>query len=156
MEPVFTPKKDYFAPMHTTEHVLNQTMVRMFGCARSRNAHIEKNKSKCDFFLSTAPTPAQIQELQDRVNEVLSRHLPVTAQTLSREQAQQVSGLDFSKLPAEAGDELRIVFVGDYDACPCIGAHVENTSQTGYFVISSWDFENGRLRIRFKLESKGK
>ena len=63
-----------------------------------------------------------------------------------------MQGLDFSKLPAEAGDELRIVFVGDYDACPCIGAHVENTKETGRFVISSWDYENGRLRIRFKLE----
>ena len=155
MQPVFTPKKDYFAPMHTTEHVLNQTMVRMFGCARSRNAHIEKNKSKCDFFLSQAPTQAQMQELQEKVNEVLAQHLPVTEKILSRAEAQEIKGLDFSKLPAEAGDELRIVFVGDYDACPCIGAHVENTAQTGQFVISSWDFENGRLRIRFKLESEG-
>ena len=93
-----------------------------------------------------------MQELQEKVNEVLSKHLPVTERVLSRAEAQQVQGLDFSKLPAEAGDELRIVFVGDYDACPCIGAHVENTKETGRFVISSWDYENGRLRIRFKLE----
>ncbi len=152
-EPVFTPKKDYFAPMHTTEHVLNQTMVRMFGCARSQNAHIEKNKSKCDFFLDQAPTQQQIQELQEKVNEVLAQHLPVTEKILSRTEAQEVKGLDFSKLPADVGEELRIVFVGDYDACPCIGAHVENTAQTGHFVISSWTFENGRLRIRFKLEN---
>ena len=72
---------------------------------------------------------------------------------LSRAEAARVEGLDFSKLPPEAGDELRIVFVGDYDACPCIGAHVENTKETGHFVISSWDYENGRLRIRFKLEN---
>ena len=44
--PSFQPKKDYFEPMHTAEHILNQTMVRMFGCPRSRNAHIEKTKSK--------------------------------------------------------------------------------------------------------------
>ena len=37
------------APMHTAEHILNQTMVRMFGCPRSKNAHIERKKSKCDY-----------------------------------------------------------------------------------------------------------
>ena len=153
MQPVFTPKKDYFAPMHTTEHVLNQTMVRMFGCARSKNAHIEKNKSKCDYFLQQAPTQAQIDELQVRVNEILAQNLPVTIRVLSRAEAEKLPGLDMGKLPPNAGDELRIVFVGEYDACPCIGAHVENTAQTGRFVISSWDYENGRLRIRFKLEN---
>ena len=153
MQPVFIPKKDYFAPMHTTEHVLNQTMVRMFGCERSKNAHIEKNKSKCDYFLPQAPTQEQMEEVQTRVNEVLAQHLPVTTKNISRAEAEKAEGLDLSKLPAEASGDLRIVFVGDYDACPCIGAHVENTSQTGRFVISSWDYENGRLRIRFKLEN---
>ncbi len=149
---LFTPKKDYFAPMHTAEHVLNQTMVRLFGCARSKNAHIEKNKSKCDYFLPSSPTQQQMDEVQKQVNGVLSRHLPVTAKNLSRAKAEQIAGLDLSKLPLDAGDTLRVVFVGDYDACPCIGAHVENTSEVGRFVISSWDWQDGRLRIRFKLE----
>ena len=149
---LFTPKKDYFAPMHTAEHVLNQTMARLFGCERSKNAHIEKNKSKCDYFLPAAPTQQQMDEVQKQVNGVLSRHLPVTAKNLSRAKAEQIAGLDLSKLPLDAGDTLRVVFVGDYDACPCIGAHVENTSEVGRFVISSWDWQDGRLRIRFKLD----
>lgn len=153
MDAVFSPKKDYFAPMHTAEHVLNQTMVRLFGCARSKNAHIEKNKSKCDYVLPSAPSQAQLDEVQRQVNAVLSRHLPVTAKTLSRAEAAQIQGLDLSKLPADAGDALRVVFVGDYDACPCIGAHVENTAQVGRFLISSWDWQDGRLRLRFKLEN---
>lgn len=153
MDPAFMPKKDYCAPMHTVEHVLNQTMVRLFGCARSKNAHIEKNKSKCDYFLPSAPSQEQMNEVQKRVNEILSKNLPVTAETLSRAQAARIPGLDLSKLPPDAGDALRVVFVGDYDACPCIGAHVQNTSQTGRFVISSWDCEGGRLRLRFKLEN---
>ena len=148
----FSPKKDYFAPMHTAEHILNQTMLRLFGCPRSKNTHIEKNKSKCDYFLSAAPSQAQIDEVAKQVNAVLEQALPVTAKTLSRAQASQIPGLDTSKLPPDAGENLRIVFIGDYDACPCIGAHVENTSQIGHFVISSWDYDAGRLRIRFKLE----
>lgn len=49
-----------YPPMHTVEHILNQTMVRMFGCERSKNSHIEKRKSKCDYKISIAPTSEQV------------------------------------------------------------------------------------------------
>ena len=64
--------------MHTAEHILNQTMVRMFGCPRSRNAHIERKKSKCDYLLSECPTPGQVQAIEDKVNEVIAAGLPVS------------------------------------------------------------------------------
>ena len=53
--------KEEYPPMHTAEHILNQTMVRMFGCPRSRNAHIERKKSKCDYLLAECPTPEQVR-----------------------------------------------------------------------------------------------
>jgi misacylated tRNA(Ala) deacylase len=143
------PKKDYCEPMHTCEHILNQTMVRMFGCGRSMNAHIEKKKSKCDYLLANAPTEAQISELKNEVNRIIDSHLPVTIDFLDKAEAAKL--VDLSKLPAEATETLRIVRVGNYDACACIGQHVENTSELGHFEIISHDFENGRWRVRFKL-----
>lgn len=138
------------APMHTVEHILNQTMVRMFGCERSRNAHIERKKSKCDYSLPCAPTEEQIAEIENRVNTVIAQHMPVTIEFVSRDNVPQ--GVDLGKLPADASDTLRIVRVGDYDTCACIGSHVENTSEIGTFRIISHTFENGILRLRFKLE----
>lgn len=44
--------RECFSHVHTCEHILNRTMVNMFGCPRSRNAHVEKKKSKCDYILS--------------------------------------------------------------------------------------------------------
>ena len=143
------PKKLYNEPMHTCEHILNQTMVRMFGCGRSMNAHIEKKKSKCDYILAEAPTDAQIAELTERVNKVIDSHLPVTIDFMERSEAAKI--VDLSKLPAEATETLRIIRVGDYDACACIGQHVNNTSELGHFEIISHDFEDGRWRVRFKL-----
>ena len=43
------------APMHTTEHIVNRTMVNLFGCERAVSAHIERKKSKLDFALPTCP-----------------------------------------------------------------------------------------------------
>ena len=113
------------------------------------NAHIEKRKSKCDYFLPHAPTDEQIAALTDKVNEVIDQHLPVTIDLMPREEAGKL--VDLSKLPAEATDTLRIVRVGDYDACACIGQHVDNTSELGHFSIISHDYEEGRWRVRFKL-----
>jgi Ser-tRNA(Ala) deacylase AlaX len=121
----------------------------MFGCPRSMNAHIEKKKSKCDYLLAQAPTEAQIVELTDKVNAVIDQHVPVTVDFMNRNDAAEL--VDLSKLPADATETLRIIRVGDYDACACIGQHVENTSELGRFTIISHDFENGRWRVRFKL-----
>ena len=142
-------KKQYACDMHTAEHILNQTMVRMFGCGRSVNAHIERKKSKCDYILNESPTDEQVIEITRRVNEVIEQHLPVYEEIMTRSEAATV--VDLSKLPEEASDMLRIVRVGDYDACACIGQHVQNTSEIGVFSIISHDFENGRWRLRFKL-----
>lgn len=144
------PKKDYCTPMHSCEHILNQTMIRMFGCGRSKNAHIERKKSKCDYALPTSPTEVQIAEIETRVNEIISMHLPVTIDYISQEEARGTFNLD--KLPDDASETLRIVKVGDYDACPCIGLHVENTSEIGAFKIISYDYNEGILRLRFKLQ----
>ncbi|MGN0023977.1 MAG: hypothetical protein ACI351_00915 [Candidatus Avelusimicrobium sp.] len=146
-----SPKKDYFAPMHTAEHILNQTMVRVFGCARSKTNHIEKNKSKCDYFLPTAPSKEQMHEVEQLVNEVISSRVSVRAEVLTRAEAEK--RIDLSSLPPEAGDQVRLVYVGAYDVCPCIGKHVENTAEIGRFKIISYDYADGRLRIRFKLEN---
>ena len=61
--------------------------------------------------------------------------------------------VDLSKLPEDASETLRIVRVGDYDACACIGAHVNNTSEIGRFKLLNYDYTDGRLRLRFKLET---
>ncbi|MBN2123772.1 MAG: hypothetical protein JW821_05745 [Deltaproteobacteria bacterium] len=142
--------KDYADPrMHTAEHILNQTMVRMFDCGRAFSAHIEKKKSKCDYRFDRPLTDEETREIQDRVNTVISENKPVTEEFISREEA--VERFNLERLPEEAGDRIRIVRVGDYDACPCIGEHVSITKEIGEFRITTTGFDEGVLRIRFKL-----
>jgi alanyl-tRNA synthetase len=139
------------APMHTAEHILNQTMVRMFGCERSRNAHIERKKSKCDYTLLQEPTAEQIAEIEKRVNEVICRQLPISIEYVTRENVP--AGVDLGKLPDDASETLRIVRVGDYDTCACIGTHVGNTCEIGAFKVISHSYENGVWRLRWKVVS---
>jgi len=111
--------KEYSDPrMHSAEHILNQTMVRTFKCGRSFRAHIEKKKSKCDYHFDRPLTDGEIGEIQSKVNQVIESDLPVREEFLSREEAQVQYNLD--RLPEETGDRIRIITVGDYDACPCM------------------------------------
>ncbi len=142
-------RKDYCAPMHTAEHILNQTMIRMFHCKRSFNAHIEAKKSKCDYYLDTEPTQEEYEKIVQYVNEVISRNLAVSERFVSREEAREI--VDLSKLPENAGNTMRIIDVGNYDSCACIGNHVANTSELGKFTIISHDYADGKLRLRWKL-----
>lgn len=149
-EPVLNAhNKEEYPPMHTAEHILNATMVKMFGCPRSRNAHIERKKSKCDYQLAQCPSEEQVRAIEDKVNEVINQHLDVTVEFVDRDHIPPE--VDLSKLPEDASETLRLVRIGDYDTCACVGAHVQNTSEIAPFKIISHDFNNGTWRLRFKL-----
>ena len=141
--------KQEYPPMHTCEHIVNRTMVNIFGCGRAVSAHIERKKSKLDFALPKAPSVEDIENIEKTVNEVIARHLPVTTEFITQEEAD--GRFDLKRLPDNASDTVRIVRVGDYDECLCIGLHVTNTSEIGTFRIISSDYKDGIFRIRFKL-----
>ena len=134
---------------HSCEHILNGTMVKMFGCPRSKNAHIERKKSKCDYLLDNEPTAEQVAAVEAKVNEEIAKNHDVAVEFMSRDEAAKI--VDLSKLPEDASETLRIVRIGDYDVCACIGAHVSNTSEIGTFKIISHSFADGVWRLRWKI-----
>lgn len=142
--------KAEFPPAHTAEHLLNQTMVRMFGCERSRNAHIERKKSKINYELATCPTAEQIAEVEQTMQRLIAEDLPVTYKFVTRDEIPE--GVTLAKLPEDASETLRLVFIGDYDVCACIGTHVASTKEIGTFRITSTSWNEGSFRIVFKVE----
>jgi misacylated tRNA(Ala) deacylase len=143
-------KKNIDPGMHTAEHILNGTMDQMFKCGRCFSAHIERKKSKCDYHFTRAHTAEETTEVESRVNEVISANMKITEVNITKEEAKETFNLN--RLPEESSGKIRIVSVGDYDACPCIGPHVAETSEIGIFRITTSDFTDGILRVRFKLK----
>jgi Ser-tRNA(Ala) deacylase AlaX len=137
--------------MHSAEHILNQTMVRMFNRGRSFSAHVEKKKSKVDYHFDRNLTDEEVARLEHSVNEVIRADMTVREEFITRKEALRTFNLD--RLPEDSGDTIRIIRIGDYDACPCSGEHVGATKEIGAFRIISTSHESGVLRIRFKLDS---
>lgn len=142
--------KEEHRPSHTAEHLLNQTMVRMFGCERSKNAHIERKKSKINYTLNTCPSQEQIKDIERKMNDLINQDLRVTYEFVDRNNIPE--GIALDKLPANASETLRLVRIGDYDLCPCIGQHVESTKEIGVFRITSTSYHDGVFRIVFKVQ----
>jgi misacylated tRNA(Ala) deacylase len=141
--------KEYYPPMHTAEHLLNGTMNKMFGCGRAFSAHIEKKKSKCDYHFDRNLTDEEIKILEEKINSAIMANLPVEEEFMTRAEAEILFNLN--RLPEEAGDNLRVIRIGNYDSCLCSGPHVTSTKVIGGFKIISSSFENGVLRVRFKI-----
>ena len=140
-----------FPPAHTAEHLLNQTMIRLFGCGRSHNAHIERKKSKMSFILDHKPSRQEEKEIERRMIELIEKDLPVTFEFVTRDELpEEVSA---ERLPDDASETIRLVRIGDYDVCPCIGKHVRSTGQIGRFEMlgTNWDEMTRTFRVRFKI-----
>ena len=75
------------------------------------------------------------------MNETLKKNLPITTEFITQEEA--VGRFDLKRLPDHASETVRVVHVGDYDECLCIGLHVDK--------IISYDYKEGIFRMRFKL-----
>lgn len=148
----FLQEKDVsFPPAHTAEHLLNQTMKRMFGCERSFNAHVERKKSKMSFHVDYKPTRQEEKEIERRMNELIAEDLPVTFEFVKRDELPE--DISTERLPDDASDTIRLVRIGDYDVCPCIGKHVRSTGQIGRFEMlgTNWDQMERTFRVRFKI-----
>lgn len=151
-QPVFNEhNKQEYPPMHTAEHIINRAMINIFGCGRSVEAHIERKKSKLDYLLTAQPSEQQIDKLTEMVNSVIDSHVDVRVEFAT--QSEVASRFNLDRLPEGATEQVRIVHVGNFDECLCIGAHVANTREIGHFVIvsHSWDEQTKIWRLRFKL-----
>jgi len=100
--------------------------------------------------LDSSPTDQQVAEIENRVNDIIDQHLQVSDRMVEIDEATNL--VDLSKLPQGTEGTIRLVFIGDYDICACIGPHVSNTKEMGRFRILNHEFEQGRWRMRFKLE----
>lgn len=145
--------KEEFPPAHTAEHLLNQVMAQIFGCERSYNAHIERKKSKMSFYLSHKPSRQEEKMIERMMNEKIAEDLPVTFEFLTRDDIPE--HVKLNRLPEDVSETVRLVRIGDFDVCPCIGKHVRSTSQIGKFELlgTNWDEQQHSFRVRFKVIS---
>jgi len=152
-EPILNEhNKQEFAPAHTAEHLLNGLVSQRFGCGRAFSAHVERKKSKLDYHLDKPMTDEEIRSLENEINRIIQEDVPVWTEYADQESVKERFNME--RLPDNASDTVRIVHIGDYDECLCVGSHVERTAEIVGFRISSSRWQEGVQRLVFRVDAK--
>ena len=136
---------------HALMHVVNTVARDRFGGVIT-GVQLGAEKSRIDLKLAGFSREA-VPELEQRVNEVLARDLPVTSTTIPEEEFHRrpelVRTLDV-KPPVIAG-RVRVVEIAGFDAQACGGTHVHRTGEIGGARILKFD-NKGKDNKRFYWE----
>ncbi|MBN1857956.1 hypothetical protein JW848_01985, partial [Candidatus Bipolaricaulota bacterium] len=136
--------------MHTAEHLLSAVMNARFGCRAPVETHLGDRKSKCDYRVPHPVSDDEMEAVQSEINRIIASDRRVSCYELPREDAKR--RFDLTRVPGNL-EVIRIVAIEGVDETPCIGQHVEHTSQLGLFSIRSHDMRSTEIvRIRFGLD----
>ena len=136
---------------HALMHVVNTVARDRFGGVIT-GVQLGPERSRIDFKLARF-TREQIPELEERVNEVMARGLPLTSSTITEEEFHRrpelVRTLDVK--PPILDGHVRIVEIVGFDAQACGGTHVHATSEIGRARVVRFD-NKGKDNKRFYWE----
>jgi len=139
--------------MHTAQHILSGVVYDDFR-ARTVGNQIHADHSRIDFS-PVSFTENDLRSMEEKVNGILSRSVPVTVREEARQAVEKricAERANLDLLPKSV-KRLRIVEIGDLDACPCAGTHVRNTNEIGRMNIYKRENKGmGKERITYTLD----
>ncbi|MBP5686715.1 MAG: alanine--tRNA ligase, partial [Clostridia bacterium] len=138
---------------HTATHVMLAGLRKMFGTGtEQKGSNITEERMRFDFNLDHKMTEEEIKELQDFVNGVIERKIPVEREELPYNKAIE-SGAYGVFTPTSPDQLISVYRIGDVDLQICGGPHVENTGSLGKFRITKEESSSsGVRRIKAVLE----
>ncbi|MEW6547342.1 MAG: alanine--tRNA ligase [Bacillota bacterium] len=121
---------------HTATHLLHRALRQVLGShATQAGSLVAPDRLRFDFVHYEAPTPAQLRQVEDLVNEQVMADLPVEVLFTSREEAMAMGAV--ALFGEKYGDTVRVVRMGDFSLELCGGTHVRSTGQVGMFRLTS-------------------
>ena len=121
---------------HTATHLLHQAIKDVIGeHANQAGSLVTPNHLRFDFTHFEQVTPAELAEMERKVNEKIWASLPVVTVETDVATAKNMGAM--ALFGEKYGDLVRVVNIGDYSIELCGGVHVVNTSEIGIFKITS-------------------
>ena len=137
---------------HTATHLLNAALKKVIGPnSHQRGSNITTERMRFDFNCDHKLTPEEKQKVEDLVNEWIKEDLPVTVETMKKEDALK-SGAEcmfIEKYP----EEVTVYTIGNVSKELCGGPHVKHTGELGHFkIVKEEASSQGVRRIKAILE----
>lgn len=131
--------------LHTATHLLHQALRMVLGDhVGQKGSNITADRLRFDFTHPDKMTKEQIQEVEDIVNEQISRDLPVSMKVMSLEEAKEAGAIAFFE--SKYGEQVKVYSIGDFSKEVCGGPHVERTGTMGRFKIKKEQSSSAGVR----------
>ncbi|MET7762571.1 alanine--tRNA ligase [Streptomyces sp. NPDC005393] len=118
------------ARAHSATHLTHQALRDALGpTAAQAGSENSPGRFRFDFGSPAAVPGTVLTDVEQKINEVLSRELDVTAEVMSMEDAKKQGAI--AEFGEKYGDRVRVVTIGDFSKELCGGTHVHNTAQLG-------------------------
>ncbi len=137
-----TDRRAALARSHTATHILHKALREILGPqATQRGSVVAPDFLHFDYQWGKAPAQELIDQVEDRVNEIVREDLPVTYKNMPIKDAEKLGAMHL--FGSKYGDIVRVVTIGDgWSRELCGGTHLDRTGKVGNFVITS-EFSNG-------------
>lgn len=131
--------------LHTATHLLHQALFDVLGEKISqKGSNITEERLRFDFSHGEKLTEEQLKQVEEIVNQKISENLPVTTETMSKDDALKSGAKAF--FAEKYGDQVTVYSVGNYSKEICGGPHVKNSGEIGSFKIQKEESAGAGIR----------
>lgn len=143
---------DATTALHTATHLLHKALcVVLGGYVKQLGSNITAERLRFDFNHPCPVTKEELKQVEDLVNDAISKDLPVKCETMTLEEARDKGA--FAQFDAKYGEDVKVYSIGDFSMEVCGGPHVEHTGTMGHFrIIKEQSSSAGVRRIKAVLE----
>lgn len=140
--------------LHTATHLLHAVLRKHLGeDVHQMGSNITPERLRFDFNFARKVTPEELKAIEDDVNAIIEKSIPICREEMSPAQAKASGALGL--FDNKYGDNVSVYTIGEFSKEICSGPHVENTSELGRFKIKKEESSSaGVRRIKAVLETK--
>jgi len=130
---------------HTATHLLHQALRDVLGNhVEQRGSNLTAERLRFDFVHPQKMTTAEVQKVEDIVNQKIREDLPVSFEEMTVDQAKAAGAIGL--FGDKYGARVKVYSVGDYSKEICGGPHVEHTGMMGHFQITKEEAVSAGIR----------
>ncbi|HVW46271.1 MAG TPA: alanine--tRNA ligase, partial [Solirubrobacterales bacterium] len=121
---------------HTATHLLHAALRERLGThVRQAGSAVRPDKLRFDFTHGASLSPAEVCDVEDRVNEWIKASAPVRWLEMERPEAEALGAM--ALFGEKYGEWVRVVEIEGVSRELCGGTHVANTAEIGVFKLTA-------------------
>ncbi|MDN5358103.1 MAG: alanine--tRNA ligase [Candidatus Methanomethylophilaceae archaeon] len=134
--------------LHTATHLLNAALRKFVDPnIVQKGSNITAERLRFDFNLDRKVTPEELKQVQDFINDIIGRDIPVVCEEMPYEEAREHHAMGVFQ--DKYGEKVKVYTIGDVSCEICGGPHVNRTGEIeGFKIVKEESSAAGVRRIK--------